>query len=385
MTGVRFDRPLRILQVIEATLGGAGRNVIDLAEGMAARGHQVTLVWSAERADGPFLAGLRQLGGRVETVELSMRPDLHPGDRRDLAALHAIIAASGPLDVLHLHGSKAGLLGLLAARRQRIRARVYTPHALATLDPDRGMIGRITAGLRERLLAARATRIIAVSEDERVHAREYLKIDRRRLERVANGIAPPEPVTRAQARTELGLPQDALVVGFVGRLVAEKGADRLPALAEAVRQMGLDPVWAVVGDGRDAGRIRAEAKRRGIDRMAWLGVQNGARAMAAFDLLVMPSRWQGLPYTLIEALHRRLPAVVMDAGGAREVHGTGQAGIVTPAGDVQAMAAAVAGLLADEPARRRMAEAAGGLAREYSVEAMVERTLGVYARALAQG
>src|SRR5690606_17955170 len=101
--------------------------------------------------------------------------------------------------------------------------------------------------------------------------------------------------------------------------------------------------------------------------------------------LVMPSRWQGLPYTLIEALHRRLPVVVMDAGGAREVHAGGQAGIVTPAGDVQAMAAAVAGLLADEPARRRMAEAAGLLAREYSVEAMVERTLGVYARALAQG
>ncbi|MEN2979524.1 glycosyltransferase [Tistrella bauzanensis] len=385
MTGVQFDRPLRILQVTEAALGGAGRNVIDLCDGMAARGHHVTLVWSADRADGPFLAGLRDLGGRVEAIELTMRRNPRPGDYGDLMALRRIIAARAPLDVLHAHCSKAGLLARLARLRQTVRSVVYTPHGLVTLNPDRGRLGRMVYGVIERAAAPLADKIIAVSEDERVHAREALGIDRRRLERVANGIAPLEPVGRSQTRQELGLPQDALVVGFVGRLVFEKAPERLPALAAAVREMGHDPVWAIIGDGPFGDATKAEARRLGLDRMLWLGVQDGARAMAGFDILAMPSRKEGLPYTLIEALYRHLPTVAMDVGGARELYGDGRAGLVTPPGDIQAMATAIAGLLGDEAARAAMAEAAGQLARDYSVDMMVERTLGVYARALAGG
>lgn len=194
---------------------------------------------------------------------------------------------------------------------------------------------------------------------------------------VRNGIAPPPLAERAHARTLLGLGADDIVVGGIGRLDVQKGWDVLCRAAARVRADHPQAVFVVVGDGPDHVALAAGGSVR------FVGYRPDAGALlSAFDVLAMPSRYEGLPLVALEAMHSGVPVVATPVGGLPEL--LEDTGLFVPVDDDRALAEALSGLLIDAPARARLADRARRRAIDaFGAERMAAETAAVY-RALAR-
>jgi len=184
-------------------------------------------------------------------------------------------------------------------------------------------------------------------------------------------------------RAELQLGANEICIGFVGRLSAQKSVHRLiSAFAMASHDhAGLRLV--IVGDGPDRVELEALATDLKIaEQVMFAGSRNGVAAMAAFDIFALPSRYEAFPYVLLEAASQGLPIVMTETGGARSVVKHEKNGFVVPQDENETLAACLGKLADDRKLARRMGECSESVAREFSVDNMVESTLRVYANAL---
>ena len=308
-------RPLRICHVIEACGAGVGRHVVDLTAGQLAW-HDVTLIYSPLRAETGFLSEISDLSN-LKAIPLHLRRAPHPMDLFALRSLRRVLKREGPFDVVHGHSSKGGALSRLAALGTN-SIKVYTPHAFFTADPTLRATERALFAAAERLLSRAGDRIICVSPEEYAHALS-LGIDRSTLVCIPNGRSAKTLVRREQARAALGLPPEAIVVGFIGRLVRQKAPDRL---IQAFLKIQSIPgsILAIVGDGPLGAELRSTfGGHAGFERIIWTGHRKGDEIISAFDILAVPSRYEGFPYVYLEALAAGLPIVTMEVGGARSV------------------------------------------------------------------
>jgi len=370
----------RILLVVESAGGGVGRHVLDLAAGLALRNHKVCIAYSPERAEESFVDALNELKS-VSLQTLPMRREVGLHDVRQVRDLRRLVKDLGPFDIVHGHSSKAGALLRLATMNLGV-ACVYTPHAFVTLDPEIGRLKRFGYGLAERCLAPLARRIICVSNSEYDHA-VSLGLAPECLRVVHNGIGSLATAERELVRERYRLPSDAIVIGCVGRLTHQKAVERLLS-AFAMGAAALPNArLMVVGDGPDREMLESLAARQGLTtRILFTGAVDGANAMAAFDLLALPSRYEALPYVLLEAAARGLPIVMTDTGGAGSVVRDGDNGFVVPQKDTEAFSARLLQLCQQAVLRERMGQSSIEVAREFSVDRMVLDTLDVYAECL---
>lgn len=192
---------------------------------------------------------------------------------------------------------------------------------------------------------------------------------------VRNGLPVPQPA--AGARAALGVEQDAMLIGGIGRLSTQKGWDVLCRAAPALRAQCPGAVVAIVGEGPERAALEPLAREHDV-RLLGARAQ-GAALLGAFDVLAAPSRFEGLPLVPIEALHAGVPIVAADIDGLRDV--VGDAGVLVAPDDAAALGEAL-GRLAADPQQR--AELAGrGRARAaalFGVERMARETLAVYER-----
>ena len=303
---IRGGREVRILLVIEPSGGGSGRHVVDLAQGLIDNGHAVSLIYSPTRAEPHFEAEASALPLR-HLERLPMRRAVGPWDIGALIALRRLIARLGPFDIVHGHSAKAGALARLAAPTSA--ARVYTPHALPTLNPVE--VGATPYGLVETWLARLACEaVIAVSDEETAHAaRRGFPIER--LHTIPNGLTACETMDHAAARRIMGLADDAWVVGFVGRLSPQKDPVRFAqtlSLAHARRPRILG---VMIGEGE----LYDEARAVGGRAVHMLGALDARPLMAGFDLFAMTSRYEGFSYAMVEAAAAGLPILTSKVGG----------------------------------------------------------------------
>lgn len=300
---------MRILLVIEPSGGGSGRHVVDLARALTGSGHQVSLIWSPCRAEPWFKTEVASLP--LHALErLPMRRSVGPWDIGALHALNRLIARLGPFEIVHGHSAKTGALVRLAHAPGA--ARIYTPHALPMMGP--ASLATIVAGAAEALLARSGDAIIAVSEEEGAVARRW-GLGGNRLQVVPNGLAAPPANDRLSARQVMRVPDNALVVGFVGRFCAQKDPVRF---AHAVhRASAIDPriTGIMIGDGDLASAVRTA----GGDALRLLGARDAGPLMAGFDLFAMTSRYEADSYAMIEAAALGLPMVCTDVGGIRRL------------------------------------------------------------------
>jgi len=347
----------RVLQLVtELVVGGATLTMLDFAEDLACE-HE--LVIAHGRLDDPGNAAARRARARFPTYELPRL--LRPLDARtDLLAARSFAALCRQLrpQVIHTHSSKAGFVGRLGAlpvggvRLHTIHGWGHTP-----VDPPRRRELLIGA---ERLAALCTTKLIAVSPEVRDEGLA-LGIGRPGQYAVIGSPVDMRPdgghddfeSARAQARLRMRLPQDAEVIGWVGRFSAQKDPEALVAVLGELLTRRHNAYAVLVGDGLQRTLVQAQLSSEIAERrVRLLGVRDDVRALyPAFDVLLHTSRWEGHPRVVREALAERVPVVTARVGGTSLVSGDPLLGVEVAPGDVRAYCSALATIL-DSPQRR---------------------------------
>jgi len=372
------ELPLRILQVLEPSGGGSGRHFLDLCGALARRGHHVTAIYSPTRAEERFVAELRALPlAAVHVVPMTRSPS--PSDTRAWLAIQKIIRSDGPFDIIHGHSSKAGALIRMRAPGRHI-PRVYTPHAFRTMDPTLGAGGRQIFGGIESLFGNYLTdALICVSRDEYQHASENLGIPEDILHTVVNGVSAPPIGQRQETRASLGVRPDAFVFGFVGRLSEQKAPERL---VDAFMRIAADlqkAELAMIGFGPLEPEMRAMIGRSTMsERIHLTAAIPGPEAMQAFDVLVMPSRYEAMSYVMLEAASAGLPMILADVGGATTVVEDNANGFIVANNDDVTELAGRMREIAGPQRYEAMRTAALARRDDYSLDKMVDATEALY-------
>jgi glycosyltransferase involved in cell wall biosynthesis len=373
-------RPLRVLLVVESSAGGTGRHVLDLADGLTGRACEVHVIYSTKRVDRMFLDRLAQLD-RVRQKALPIRTSPHPGDLAIVRAVRRYMREFGPFDIVHGHSSKGGAIARLAAFGTRAKA-FYTLHGLIMMDPLLPRWKWLMYLSIELGLATWTSRVIAVSPEEQ-RAAVKLGFGRTRVILVPNGVGDMELTPRAEARRVMGVDDDAIVIGFVGRLVEQKAPEVLIEAFAATAKVEPRARLALVGSGPLEAPMRALAARLGIaEKIIWLGERDARGVLAGFDLFALASRKEGLPYVVLEAMAAGLPLVATTSAGSEILVIPGLNGTVVPADNCQAFAAALIELVTDPEKRARCGAASRERVAGFSIDAMVEATLAAYRDAL---
>jgi glycosyltransferase involved in cell wall biosynthesis len=352
-----YDR-LRIAMVLySAKLTGARRQKIRLANALARRGHDVELVFvrargALSKAIAPEIRVV-ELGGPVVGAAASLRLGSLPGMVAALPALVRHLRRTRP-DVLIAGNSPAALLCGPAHRLARTPGTrcvlCVTNHLTGTGD-GRAWIEQAVA----RRVLPWAEAIVPVGEAVRRDLAEHVPGVRGRLHAIHNPILPEDWERRRDAPAPHPWFEDGgppVLVGC-GRLEPQKNFAtllRAMALVRARREVRL----VLIGDGPQAGALRELARQLGIAQaVVFLGrISNPFAAMGRADLLVLSSRWEGLPNVLIEAMACGCPVVSTDApGGSREALLDGALGPLVPPRDPAALAEAIVHSLEKPPAR----------------------------------
>ena len=382
---------MRIVHAIaRLNVGGAALSVLELAAGQQRRGHDVLVV------AGTIPPGERSMEHVADELGV---PYLHlPLLQRELAP-RADAAAVGRLrriirerhaNVLHTHTAKAGATGRLAALasgRARPGAVVHTYHGHVLsgyFNPGRERAFRVV----ERILAWSTDALVAVSDEVRD---DLVRLHIARAEKFAvipygfdlDARVGAPPATRARVRTELGLAEDAFVIGWAGRLTAIKRPLDLIRVTAGVEGARL----VLVGDGEDRPAAESLAQELAIsERVRFLGYRDDLGTLySAFDVFLLTSANEGAPVVVIEALAAGVPVVATDAGGTASVVDAGETGLIAPVGAVEELQADIRLLQENDALRASMGELGAQRMRErFSVERMVDDTERLYARILAQ-
>ena len=374
-----MNRRLKVLEVLEATVGGTRRHLMDLVTHLDPERFEVAVACSTLR-DPSFEDDVRGLEARgVRVYRIPMRRAIRPiGDAIACLRLHRLMRRGG-YDVVHTHSSKAGFIGRLAAWAAEIPWVVHTPHAFA-FEMDVSPLARACYFRLERLAAKWADRLICVCPSQQPLAAALGGAER--VVVIENGIeCPPRAGATARGRQEFGFGAEHLVTGVIGRFAPQKG---LVYFVEAARQVAArrpEARFLLVGDGELRPNIEAQIGATGLkDRF----VITGRRAdvpdiMLSLDLVVFPSLWEGLPYALLEAMAAGKTVIASRVGGMADVLQDGVNGILVPPRDPAALAEAMTKALENEPQRSKI----GGYAREtvtsrYRIEKMIDRLGAVY-------
>jgi glycosyltransferase involved in cell wall biosynthesis len=368
---------MRVCHVLESAGGGSSQVVLDLARIGLARGDDVTVVYSPERAEPSFVSALLGIP-RLRVLVTSMRRAVGLHDVIDALRLYQSLRQAGPFDIVHGHSSKAGALARVVGLGFPFCAKVYTPHAFVTLDPSARSIYR----LAEKALSWLCDVVIVVSDYEKRHAVEVIGIDPQKIVVVPNGISEHARPNRADVRREFGLLEDELALGFIGRLSPQKNPRRLiDAFAYACRERP-DLRLAVVGEGPLRAELDELIRQRNLgDQVRCLGRMDGRRAIVAFDGLVCSSDYEGFPITFLEALAAGVPIVSTPVGGVLECVIQGETGFATNDFMAANLARAMLQLadLSDE-ARRQIAERCRAHARQFGADIFASKMQAIYQR-----
>ena len=368
-------RPLNILHVMRAPVGGLFRHVADLARGQAARGHRVGIVADATTGGDQAEAVLADLSTVLALGVTRVPMSRHIGPR-DLAAIAHVSArvAAAAVDVLHGHGAKGGAYARLAHRRGGIR--VYTPHGGSLHYRWASPNGFLYLTL-ERLLLRRTHLFLFESAYGRDIFRRKVGDAGATARVVHNGVAPAEfaPVTADAQASD---------VVFIGELRVLKGVAVLIEALSLLAREGREVSATIVGEGPDRAAFEALVAACGLrGGVAFVGARPARAGFALGSLLVVPSLAESLPYIVLEAAAAAVPFIATRVGGVPEILGLYSAELVAP-NDPAALARAIAQALR-EPAAKRLAGARiqARVREAFSIDAMTEAVLAAYADARA--
>ena len=363
-----------VLHILAPGRYGGLESVVSLLAARQCKAGQrvvVAAVIDAPDASTQFIEGLQRQS--VPTHVLRVQPRAYLSER---ATIRALCSELKP-EIVHTHGYRADILSCGIGRKLGIRT-VTTVHGF-------------TGGSRRLLLYEWAQRrsfrqfdsVVAVS---RPLAQQVVRagVDPGRVSVIPNVSSEvTAPLSRVAARRRLGLPNDAFVVGSVGRIVRAKGFDLLiDALSR--REVPPETILAVVGDGPEREALEARAASQGVcDRVYWCGrVDDAASLYSAFDVFALASRAEGSPMSVLEAVNARVPVIASAIGGIPDMFEPGEA-ILVPVGESEGIASAIQRIrIHPDQARVHADRARSRMAQDHSVDAWIENYASIYRRCL---
>jgi glycosyltransferase involved in cell wall biosynthesis len=375
MATVRLQKPLNILHVLRAPVGGLFRHVADLVRGQTARGHRVGIVADSLTGDAPSLHVLDDIAPQL-ALGLSRIPIPRPFGARDITGIwhvsrriHDTKAA-----VVPGHGANGGAYARLALSSHPA-VRAYTPHGGSLLFDDRSVRGKAYLAL-ERLMVPRGDLYLfeSVFGANAFHAKVGTPSGVARV--VHNGVAEAEfaPVITAPGASD---------IIFLGELRPVKGIDTLIDAIVILHRGGMKVTATLVGGGPQAAELRARVDRINLQHaIRFMPPMPARAAMALGRVMLMPSLAESLPYVVLETAAAGKPLIASRVGGIPEIYGD-LSGALVPPGDAQELADAIARAIRNPIAADALARALRErVAAEFAVETMVDDVLAGYAQAL---
>lgn len=384
---------MKIVHIITRLIvGGAQENTLISCEGQHAHGHDVTLITGPGLGpEGSLVERARKAGYRVEVRDELVRAILPARDVGNYFHLVKRLRELKP-DVVHTHSSKAGIIGRWAAWQAGVPVVVHTIHGLAFTASTSRLVNTAYR-YAEKVTAPISTRIVCVA-------------DAMREQSLAGGVGRPEqyvtvysgmetsgflqpPVPREAVRKSLGIAPEHVVVGTIARLFHLKGHDDLLDVAPELCRRFPDLRFLWVGDGILRKQFVARMRQGGVeDRFILTGLVPPARIpelVNAMDIVVHPSRREGLARALVQGALAGKPVITYDVDGNRESLIHEKTGFLLSPFEVEQLRASLAVLLGD--GRRRVAMGTAG--REFVLERfdarrMVEELERVYAQCLQE-
>ena len=366
-------------------IGGLAQQVLALCAGLDQRGVECTLITGEpgdKEGDMLWFANPPRRIVRIPELGRAVKP------MSDFVAFWKLLLCLRALrpDVVHTHAAKAGALGRIAAVLAGVPVRIHSYHGHVFRGYFPPLVSRAVC-MVERLLGWMTTALVTPCESQRREIAEEFRVAPPRKVRVARYGIPVEDFSslppKAKAREKLGVGEDVLVVGAVGRMVPIKNhallVDAFGRLPERIGGRRVELL--LVGKGDCLPGIEKQIEERGVAARVrfhpWL--EDLRWAYGAMDVMALTSRNEGMPIALIEAMAAGVPVVSTAVGGVVDLVKDGETGVLVPGQDPAAFAAALENLLTDSESRARLAQSARDFVRaHHRVENLVQDTLDLY-------
>jgi glycosyltransferase involved in cell wall biosynthesis len=374
-------RPLRIVHVLRAPLGGLFRHVLDVTREQIARGHEVGIIADAltggSQADRVLAELAPHLALGLFRLRIQRLP--HPSDISDLVQIQSRLRALRP-DVIHGHGSKGGtfarLPGLLPFQGGVIRA--YTPHG-GSFNYKPGSLSNRTYMLAERMLERGTDLFLFESAYIARRFREDVGTTTKLTRIVLNGISEAELVP---VRPN----EDAADFVYVGEWRSAKGIDTLiDALALVNKRHGIVASLVLVGSGPDEAILYDRAAARRVrEQIRFVPPMRAREAFTLGRAMVVPSRAESLPYVVLEAAGARIPMVATNVGGIPEIFGPYRDRLIPP-NDSEVLANALFRTYSAprDELHAHADQLAGFVGARFSLSGMADGVIAAYREAIA--
>lgn len=325
-------KKLKILYVItKSNWGGAQRYVYELATSFA-QSHDVTVA----------LGGTGEPGASSGLLADRLKDPIYPNGRsainvkfirafardislgKELLALKELrtLLRKNEYDVVHLNSSKAGGLGALAARLTRVPQIIFTVHGFPH-NEDRNIIARGVIWIATWFTFLLCHSVIVISQYDLERARKF-PFCSRKINLVYNSVTPvTQFMNREEAQRKLGVKvaSDTLVIGTIAELTKNKGIGYLIQAFAALNRAHPNTILCIVGDGEEKKKLQKMARTENLSETVFFSgfVPHASIYLKAFDIFILPSIKEGLPYVLLEAGFASLPVIATNVGGTPEI------------------------------------------------------------------
>ena len=368
---------LKILYIVtQGNWGGAQKYVFDMSKSVSvdysvvvASGIEGDTLGKKITDQGIKYVGLKHLVRKISPLK----------DYKAIKEIASLIKKEKP-DVVHLNSSKAGVLGSIAAQLADVKKVIFTMHGLVLNEPL-NPVKKLIYLIAERLSAGFTDELIAVSEKDKQSAIKHALKSAKHISVIHIGIdlKSLEFLPKEKAREELGLNPKAKIIGTVADFYPAKGIPYLIMAAKKLLIERPDLRFILIGrSGPDEKKIRELAKELSDKFIILDNLDKASRYFKAFDIFVLPSVKEGLPYTILEAMAAGLPIVATKVGGIPDVLEHEQSALLVEPANPDKLANSINRLFSSEQLINTLSTNAKNRVADFSLEKMVAETKKLY-------
>lgn len=377
------SKPKVFFVITKSNWGGAGRYVYDLATHISDE-FDVTVL-----AGGQGLLAQRTLKRGIRYVNVpGLERDIGLTDFDVMRNLKKIFETEQP-DIVHLNSSKIGVLGSLAAKRAGIKKIIFTAHGWA-FNEKRNIFWKSMTYIGSWFTALFTTDIVTLSYKEELQALALPFISSNKVHNISLGLGELELYEKHSAKeiitshTNLTTTEQTIWLGSIGELHRNKGFDFALDVCKYLKEEGKDFVYIILGEGEERKTLEQKIEKLELTNHVFLpgalpDSSTASTLLCAFDIFLLPSRKEGLPYVLLEASLAKLAIVASNVGGISELIKHQETGfLIRPETELD-LKQAIEALFYDERIRRDYGEkVAAATTAQHSLGLMIQETKQLY-------